>query len=387
VRVIGLISGTSHDAIEAAAVDFDLVGERIDARIVASAGVPYAPDLRRRLLAALPPGETTAAEICALDTLIGHAFAEAAASLELDRPADLVCSHGQTIFHWVDGRRALGGLQLGQPAWIAERLGVPVVSDVRARDIAAGGQGAPLASIFDVLLLGGSERPCAALNLGGIANVTVMRPGEEPIAYDTGPANALLDLAIAAGTGGAETFDRDGARARRGRVDSALLERLLTEPYYALPPPKTTGKELFHSEYLGSTDLSLDDLLATLAALTTETVARELERYGVERVVASGGGTRNRAIMDGLARRLPEVELETFEQLGVASESKEAVVFALIGFLTAHGLAGAVPSCTGAGRAAILGTITPGRGPLVLPAPASVRPSRLVLEGFVEAVA
>jgi anhydro-N-acetylmuramic acid kinase len=385
--VIGLISGTSHDAIEAAAVDFDLVGERIDARIVASAGVPYAPDLRRRLLAALPPGETTAAEICALDTLIGHAFAEAAASLELDRPADLVCSHGQTIFHWVDGRRALGGLQLGQPAWIAERLGVPVVSDVRARDIAAGGQGAPLASIFDVLLLGGSERPCAALNLGGIANVTVMRPGEEPIAYDTGPANALLDLAIAAGTGGAETFDRDGARARRGSVDSALLERLLTEPYYALPPPKTTGKELFHSEYLGSTDLSLDDLLATLAALTTETVARELERYGVERVVASGGGTRNRAIMDGLARRLPEVELETFEQLGVASESKEAVVFALIGFLTAHGLAGAVPSCTGAGRAAILGTITPGRGPLVLPAPASVRPSRLVLEGFVEAVA
>jgi anhydro-N-acetylmuramic acid kinase len=214
-----------------------------------------------------------------------------------------------------------------------------------------------------------------------------MRPGEEPIAYDTGPANALVDLAIAAGTGGAETFDRDGARARRGRVDSALFERLLTEPYYALPPPKTTGKELFHSEYLGSTDLSLDDLLATLAALTTETVARELERYGVERVVASGGGTRNRAIMDGLARRLPEVELETFEQLGVASESKEAVVFALIGFLTAHGLAGAVPSCTGAGRAAILGTITPGRGPLVLPAPASVRPSRLVLEGFVEAVA
>jgi anhydro-N-acetylmuramic acid kinase len=387
VRVIGLISGTSHDAIEAAAVDFDLVEERIDARIVASAGVPYAPDLRRRLLAALPPGETTAAEICALDTLIGHAFAEAAASLELDRPADLVCSHGQTIFHWVDGRRALGGLQLGQPAWIAERLGVPVVSDVRARDIAAGGQGAPLASIFDVLLLGGSERPCAALNLGGIANVTVMRPGEEPIAYDTGPANALLDLAIAAGTGGAETFDRDGARARRGRVDSALLERLLTEPYYALPPPKTTGKELFHGEYLGSTDLSLDDLLATLAALTTETVARELERYGVERVVASGGGTRNRAIMDGLAHRLPGVQLETFEQLGVASESKEAVVFALIGFLTVHGLAGAVPSCTGAGRAAILGTITPGRGPLVLPSPASVGPSRLVLEGFVEAVA
>jgi anhydro-N-acetylmuramic acid kinase len=386
VRVIGLISGTSHDAIEAAAVDFELVGERIHARVVASARTPYAPDLRRRLVAALPPANTTLEEVCALDTLIGQAFAEAADSLELDGRAELVCSHGQTVFHWVAGRRALGTLQLGQPAWIAERLGVPVVSDVRARDISAGGHGAPLASVFDVLLLGGSERPCATLNLGGIANVTVMRPGEEPIAYDTGPANALLDLAIAAGTGGAETYDRDGARAHRGRVDRTLLERLLGEPYYALPPPKTTGKELFHTEYLSSSDLPLDDLLATLAALTTETVARELDRYGVKRVVASGGGTRNRAIMDGLAARLPGVELETFDRLGVTSEAKEAVVFALIGFLTMNGLAGALPSCTGARRATLLGTITPGRGALVLPPPARVRPTQLVLDGGVKAV-
>jgi anhydro-N-acetylmuramic acid kinase len=387
VRVIGLISGTSHDAIEAAAVDFELVGEEIRARVVASAGTPYAPGLRRRLVAALPPAETTVEEICALDTLIGQAFAEAAASLELDRPAELVCSHGQTVFHWVEGRRALGTLQLGQPAWIAERLGVPVVSDVRARDIAAGGQGAPLASVLDVLLLGGARRPCAALNLGGIANITVIRPGEEPIAYDTGPGNALLDLAIAAGTGGAETFDRDGARAQRGRVERALLERLLAEPYYALPPPKTTGKELFHGGYLGSGDLPLDDLLATLAALTAETVARELERHGVGRVVASGGGTRNGAIMDGLAARLPGVELETFDQVGIAAEAKEAVVFALVGFLTANGLAGALPSCTGAGRPAVLGTITPGRDALVLPPPASTLPTRLVLDAGVRTVA
>jgi anhydro-N-acetylmuramic acid kinase len=385
--VIGLISGTSHDAIEAAAVDFDLADEEIRARLVARASTPYEPDVRRRLVAALPPARTTVEEICALDTLIGRAFAEAAGSLALDRPADLVCSHGQTIFHWVDGRRALGTLQLGQPAWIAERLGVPVVSDLRSRDIAAGGHGAPLASVLDVLLLGGSAEPCAALNLGGIANVTVMRPGEDPVAYDTGPANALIDLAIAAGTGGAETYDADGARAARGRVDQALLERLLAEPYYALPPPKTTGKELFHGAYLGTVDLQLDDLLATLAALTVETVARELERYGVRRVVASGGGTRNRPIMDGLAGRLPALELQTFDDLGVASEGKEAVVFALIGYLTANGLAGAVPSCTGAQRAAILGTITPGRDPLVLPPPAGIRPTRLVLDGSAKAVA
>lgn len=379
MRVIGMISGTSHDAIEAAAVDFALAEDVLDARVVATGSSPYAPDLRRRIVAALPPTRTTLAEVCALDTLIGQAFAEAAASLDLDEPAELVCSHGQTVFHWVEGSRALGTLQLGQPAWIAERLGVPVVSDVRIRDITAGGQGAPLASVLDVLLLGDAQRPCAALNLGGIANVTVIRPGQQPVAYDTGPANALLDLAIANGTEGAETFDRDGARARSGRVDERLLERLLAEPYYELPAPKTTGKELFHAEYLAGCELPLDDLLATLVALTVETVARELERHAVERVVVSGGGARNATIMDGLAGRLPRVEFVPFDELGVPSEAKEAVVFALIGFLTAHGLAGALPSCTGAGRAVLLGMITPGRGPLLLPPPAAVPPRRLRL--------
>jgi len=377
VRVIGLISGTSFDAIEAAAVDFELAGDVLEARLVATSSRPYESQLRSRIAAALPPAQTTLAEVCELDTLIGQAFAEAA-TLELDSPAELVCSHGQTVFHWVEGTRALGTLQLGQPAWIAERLGVPVVSDVRIRDIAVGGQGAPLASVLDVLLLGDSDRPCAALNLGGIANVTVIRPGEEPFAYDTGPANALLDLAMAR-DGAGETFDRDGARARRGRVDAALLERLLSEPYYRLEPPKTTGKELFHAEYLADVRLPLDDLLATLVALTVETLARELERWGVERVVASGGGARNPAIMEGLRTRLPGVDFSIFDELGVPAESKEAVVFALIGFLTAHGISGAIPSCTGAARAAVLGTITPGAAPLVLPKPVGVAPRRLVL--------
>lgn len=378
MRVIGLISGTSFDAIEAAAVDFELAGDVLEARLVATSSRPYESQLRSRIAAALPPAQTTLAEVCELDTLIGQAFAEAAATLELDSPAELVCSHGQTVFHWVEGTRALGTLQLGQPAWIAERLGVPVVSDVRIRDIAVGGQGAPLASVLDVLLLGDSDRPCAALNLGGIANVTVIRPGEEPFAYDTGPANALLDLAMAR-DGAGETFDRDGARARRGRVDAALLERLLSEPYYRLEPPKTTGKELFHAEYLADVRLPLDDLLATLVALTVETLARELERWGVERVVASGGGARNPAIMEGLRTRLPGVDFSIFDELGVPAESKEAVVFALIGFLTAHGISGAIPSCTGAARAAVLGTITPGAAPLVLPKPVGVAPRRLVL--------
>jgi anhydro-N-acetylmuramic acid kinase len=378
MRVIGLISGTSFDAIEAAAVDFKLAGDVLEARLVATSSTPYESGLRSRIAAALPPAPTTLAEVCALDTLIGQAFAEAAAALDLDPPAELACSHGQTVFHWVDPTRALGTLQLGQPAWIAERLGIPVVSDVRIRDIAAGGQGAPLASVLDVLVLGDSDRPCAALNLGGIANVTVIRPGAEPLAYDTGPANALLDLAMAR-DGSGETFDRDGAGARRGSVDAALLERLLSEPYYRLGPPKTTGKELFHAEYLADVRLPLDDLLATLVALTVETVARELERWGVERVAASGGGARNPAIMEGLRSRLPRVDFAVFDELGVPAESKEAVVFALIGFLTAHGVPGAIPSCTGAGRAAVLGTITPGTALLVLPEPVADPPRRLVL--------
>ena len=385
MRVVGLISGTSHDAIEAAAVDFAVDGEVLEAEVVATRSTRYDAGLRARLVAALPPAPTTLEEVCALDTLIGQAFADAAEALvnELPRAPDLVCSHGQTVYHWVDGPRALGTLQLGQPAWIAERLGIPVVSDLRSRDIAAGGQGAPLASILDVLLLGDSDRPCAALNLGGIANITVIRPGEPPVAYDTGPANALLDAAIAETANGAETFDADGARSARGHADEALLEELLADPYYELPAPKTTGKELFHAGYLrartAGRNLAPDDLLATLAALTVETVARELERHTVERVVASGGGTRNRAIMDGLRARLPGVELSTFDELGVPAEAKEAIVFALIGFLTANGLAGAVPSCTGADRAAVLGSITPGLAPLALPEPANVPLRRLVI--------
>ena len=160
VRVTGLISGTSFDAIEAAAVDFELAGDVLEARLVATSSTAYEPGLRGRIAAALPPAETTLAEVCAIDTLIGQAFAGVAAALELDSPSELVCSHGQTVFHWVEGTRALGTLQLGQPAWIAERIGVPVVSDVRIRDIAAGGQGAPLASVLDVLLLGDSDRAC-----------------------------------------------------------------------------------------------------------------------------------------------------------------------------------------------------------------------------------
>src|SRR5258706_7695072 len=220
MKVLGMISGTSHDGIDVAVVDFVLTEHVLDGRIEFTASTPYARPLRERLVRALPPAPVTFAEACALDTLIGQAFAEAAAdAIAQGGPVDLICSHGQTVYHWVDARNVLGTLQIGEPAWIAERLGVPVVSNIRIRDIAAGGQGAPLVSLMDTMLLAGVPGRPAGLNLGGIANMTVLRPGADsatgraPLAFDTGPANALIDAAAVRASGGGGRHDRHGGPA------------------------------------------------------------------------------------------------------------------------------------------------------------------------------
>jgi anhydro-N-acetylmuramic acid kinase len=326
-----------------------------------------------------------------LDSRLGRAFAEAAADVAqafCGGHADLVVSHGQTIFHWVEGEKALGTLQLGQPAWIAARTGTPVVSDLRSRDIAEGGQGAPLVSIFDVLLLGSGERRRAALNLGGIANLTIVPGGEagDPsFAFDVGPANALLDAAVEYLTDGSETYDHDGRRAARGNIHGGLLRSLLAEPYYRLGPPKSTGKELFNLPYLLERlapfgDIEGDDLVATITALTSRTVADALERYDVPEVVASGGGTSNPTLMGMLQEDAEDVRLRTIEDWGIPSGAKEAYAFALMGFLSVHGLPSNVPSCTGARSEVVLGNFTPGRSPLVLPNPAPKAPDHLRIE-------
>jgi anhydro-N-acetylmuramic acid kinase len=379
MRVIGLISGTSFDAVEAVAADLALEDDVVVCDLLGSLSVAYPADLRARIAALLPPALTTVDEVCRLDTMIGQAFAEVAAQADASLcagAAELVCSHGQTVFHWVQGGRARGTLQLGQPAWIAERTGLPVVSDVRPADIAAGGQGAPLVSMLDDLLLrpGDGQPPRAALNLGGIANLTVLRPPAPPVAFDVGPGNALIDAAVTHLTNGVERLDRDGRRAARGRVDAAALHRLLEEPYYDVPPPKSTGKELLHLRYLldklSGHALSPDDLVATVTELTVETVARDVERFGAGEVLAAGGGTSNPTLMGRLGSRLgPSVRLTTTAELGIPPTAKEALAFALIGFLTAAGLPGTVPSATGARRAVVLGRVTPGTAPLPVPRP------------------
>jgi anhydro-N-acetylmuramic acid kinase len=386
--VIGLISGTSVDAIDVAAARFTWQHDTLTLHCLGHRETPWPADTKRRLLAALPPAPVTMAEVCALDVLVGEAFAAAALGAIQDFAgghADLIASHGQNVFHWVEAGRARGTLQLGQPAIIAETTGLPVVSDLRARDVAAGGQGAPLASTLDALWLAGPGGPRAALNLGGIANITVVaEPGAPVLAYDTGPASCLLDTEAARLTDGALTCDRDGRMALAGQVRDDLLDRLLAEPYYALPPHKSTGRELFDTAYvirhLGALPpVSGVDLMATLTELTACTVADACRRHAVTEVVASGGGVRNPALMAALRRHLDPIALVTAEQRGLPSEAKEAYLFALLGCLSWHGLPGTAPGATGARTPRILGSLNPGAAPLRLPDPRTP-PKRLSIE-------
>lgn len=375
MRVLGLISGTSHDGIDAAVVDFTADGGAVRGEVIASTSVPYAPELRARLIAALPPAQTTLAEVCELDTLIGQAFASVAADVAANAGGvDAVCSHGQTVYHWVDGAHALGTLQIGQPAWIAEQIGAPVVSDIRIRDITVGGHGAPLVSFLDELLLRGHAGTTAALNLGGISNMTVISQ-DDVVAYDIGPANALVDAVIEAYGLNPLGYDEDARIARTGQIDEPLLEALLADPYYALQAPKSTGKEHFHLGYVREhitaqqRDLPIADIVRTLTELTIRTVAQDVRAAGIEYLAVSGGGCHNPLLLDGLRTALPGTEIVLADELGAPADSKEAILLSLIGWCTLHGIPATIPGGTGAREPRILGTITPGAGPLVLPAP------------------
>jgi anhydro-N-acetylmuramic acid kinase len=320
---------------------------------------------------------------------LGGAYADAfaAANSELaGGKADLAVLHGQTFFHWVDvGGRARGTLQLGNASEVAERLGLPVISDLRSRDLVAGGQGAPLVAMFDQLLLAGRPGPVAAVNLGGIANLTVVRDGQVQVGYDLGPAGALMDPAAALASGGALLFDEDGALAAAGRVSRPLLDRLHAEPYYRLPPPRSTGKELFNASYLRAALAGMApaptpaDVAATVTRLLVDLLAAAAAQHGLRELVLSGGGSKNATMQRWLRAALPSVSVRSTDEIGVPAQAKEALAFALLGFLSWHGLPGSVPAATGARRPAILGSIQPGAEPLQMPTPASVAPRRLRL--------
>jgi anhydro-N-acetylmuramic acid kinase len=366
---VGLMSGTSLDGISTALVRFTADG--LDARLVAFRQEPYTPAERGQIIEVIARGG--AKDLALLHVALGERFAGAVLELLAQakvapRELAFVASHGQTIWH-EPGRASL---QLGDPAVLAERLGVRVVSDFRSRDVAAGGQGAPLVPIADVLLFGHPDRGRLLLNIGGIANVTwAPRRGVTAgaVAFDTGPGVAVID-AITRRLDPSALFDRDGERARRGTPVLKVLDEVLADPYFGQAPPKSTGRERFGLDYaerllrsVRRTGGSENDAVATATALTVETIARGIERStpaGPEaELVISGGGARNPVLVAQLAARLRPRPIVPFEQLFFDGDAKEALVFAFLGFLTIAGRAGNLPAATGARASRVLGHITP----------------------------
>jgi anhydro-N-acetylmuramic acid kinase len=367
--VLGLMSGTSVDAIDAAVVQIDHTADGLLVRLVAYHEYPFEDGLRNRIHAAFSSSD--APELCELNVLVGEAFAAAGSeALRLaGLRADLVASHGQTIWHEVRPAHVRSTLQVGEASVLAERLQATVVADFRPRDIAAGGQGAPLSSWADALLLGDDTLARAVQNIGGIANVTWIPPerdGQTMLAFDTGPGNALIDHAVWRTTGGVQHYDDGGQLAASGHVDDHLLSELLSLPYFSQPPPKTTGRELFGAQLVDALferGYTPADLVATLTAFTAYAIADQYRRFLPARpdeVVLGGGGSRNPTLVGWLTQLLDPARIRLHEEFGLPSLGREAVYFALLGYETLHGRPATIPSCTGASHAVPLGKIVPG---------------------------
>jgi anhydro-N-acetylmuramic acid kinase len=376
--VVGLMSGTSADGTDAALCEIAGSGEETQVRLLAFSTTPFSRSLRERIFA-LHEADTT--ELCETNVLIGESFAEAALAVCAvggvePRQVDLIASHGQTAAHRPRSAGKLGAtLQIGEAAVIAERTGRPVVSDFRVRDVAAGGEGAPLVPLVDHLLFRAPGRRRAIQNIGGIANVTLVGASTADIvAFDNGPGNMALDAVARAASRGLDPYDIDGRRAASGRIDAELLEELRRHPYLAQPPPKSTGRELFGKSFVyplldrwkerpssipgGS---PLDDLLATLTRFTAEAIARSYREHlpaMPDEVYLCGGGAHNPTLV-GHLRSLcaPSPVLDT-GALGVDPKAKEALAFAVLGNETLFGHAGNVPAATGARGPRVLGKIT-----------------------------
>ena len=369
MKILGMISGTSYDGIDCSIGDFTIDGNAILLNPLFTRTHEYPAETYALINRSMPPAKIDYQIVCEIDTLIGQAFAEAAALAikESGITPDLIVAHGQTMYHWISPEgKALGTLQVGDAARVAELNGIPVLSQLRSRDVAAGGQGAPFASLIDHMLLAARNINCGALNLGGISNMTVIRLGQDTVAFDVGPANALMDAAVRIYSDGSENFDRDGALGAQGKVNDAILGEMLKEPYYALSYPKSTGKELFNHDYLKSwmaryPEVSMLDWIATLTILTATTIANEFNKLDVSEVFVSGGGLHNKTLMAHLNSLTRNVKYLPYEDLGLSSDGKEAYLFALIGFLSMHNLPGNIPSSTGASGPRILGSLSPGK--------------------------
>jgi N-acetylmuramic acid 6-phosphate etherase len=379
--VVGLMSGTSADGTDAAVVEIEGAPPVLDWRVLAHVHVPHPPELRADIFACFRPETSNVERLCKLNFALGRVFAHAAlqgiaaAGLTPDQ-VDLIGSHGQTLWHIPAGPDA-STLQQGEPALIAELTGITTISNFRTRDMAAGGQGAPLVAYVDSLLFTHTSLVRAAQNIGGIANVTYLPPlpceaGEGlrvGVAFDTGPGNMLIDYAASRATNSAWTFDRDGTLAAQGHVDENLHGELMQEPYLRQRPPKTTGRERFGVQFgarvwdqAKARGLGDNDIVATLTAFTARSIAQAyhdfLPRFPDE-VIVSGGGARNPTLMAMLCDQLAPARVTTSDDLGLTSEAKEAVAFAVLAYETWHGRPGNLPAATGASHPVVLGSVTP----------------------------
>jgi anhydro-N-acetylmuramic acid kinase len=367
--VIGLLSGTSADGTDAALCAIEGVDDTTRCTVRGFVSTPFARPLRERIFRL---AEANATELCDLDVLLGEAFADAAVAVAAAAgvplgDVDLIGSHGQTAVHHPRSAGRVGAtLQIGEAAVIAERTGCPVVSDFRVRDVAAGGEGAPLVPLADHLLFRAPGRRRAMQNIGGIANVTLVGDQlTDLVAFDNAPGNMPLDTVARAASDGVEAFDRDGIRAARGKIDEALLTELHRHPFLAQLPPKSTGREDFGREFvyplLTRFGDRKDDLLATLTRFSAEAIARSYREALPalpDEVYISGGGALNPTLMRHLVELLAPIPVQSLAALGVDPEAKEAIAFAVLANQTLFGAAGNVPAVTGAAGPRVLGKLS-----------------------------
>ncbi|HKO01189.1 MAG TPA: anhydro-N-acetylmuramic acid kinase [Thermoanaerobaculia bacterium] len=386
--VVGLMSGTSVDGIDAALVEITGHGATARVKLLAFDSYPFPPALRAKVFRLFNPKEARIDAICQLDFLLGELFAAAVDRLLRDcgrrrEDVDIVATTGQTVWHdpepvvetsdipWLDHPlETRSTFAIGQSAVIAERTGITTVGDLRVRDVAAGGQGAPLIAYADWVLLRDEKLGRCIQNIGGIGNVTYLPPAATPddvIAFDTGPGNMVIDALAEVATGGAMKFDRDGELGARGTVQPALLEAWMDDVYFTKAPPKTTGREHFGVQFARrimteAQGVKIEDLIATATALTAESIARAyrdfvMPRGAIDEVVVGGGGSQNPTLMKMLRARLPQQRLISHEDLGIDSNAKEAIALAVIGNDAVAGMNTNITGATG-GRPTVLGKIS-----------------------------
>ena len=373
--VIGLMSGTSCDGVDVACASIERLEEGVQFELLAFSEVPFPGDLRERLLALAEVETSRMDHLCAANFDLARFYVEAIrqtcahGDLALDC-IDLIGSHGQTVHHLPE---AGATLQIGEPSVLAEAFRVPVVADFRPADLAAGGQGAPLVPYVDYLLLRDVGKGRAVQNLGGIGNVTYLPPGcaaEEVVAFDTGPANMVIDGVVQNLTGGRQACDHDGRMAAQGRVDGELVRQMLTMPFFQRPPPKSTGREDFGAGFIDcflrtgeARGLAPDDLVASASALTVESMALGYERFlktrgPIDEIILSGGGALNPTLVKWIRERFSDgSRVVLSDDYGLPVPAKEAICFAVLANETIDGRPNNLPSATGAKRPVVLGKV------------------------------